>query len=72
MAGKSKSKVEKIRLRSKGTNAKGKPTGFYYTTTKNRINCPDKFKFNKFDPYAVDPETGKKGMHVEFVETKIK
>jgi large subunit ribosomal protein L33 len=65
-------KVEKIRLRSKGLNTKGKPTGFYYTTTKNRVNSPEKLVLKKFDPLAVHPETGKRGMHVEFEETKIK
>lgn len=65
-------KIEKIRLRSTGLNEKGKSTGFYYTTTKNRSNTPDKFKFRKFDPRAFNETTGKRGMHVEFVETKIK
>ncbi len=65
-------KIEKIRLRSTGVNEKGKPTGFYYTTTKNRTNTPDKFKFIKFDPRAFNKETGKRGMHVLFEETKIK
>jgi len=63
-------KIEKIRLRSTGLNAKGKPTGFYYTTTKNRTNTPDKLKFMKFDPKAF--KDGKKGWHVLFEETKIK
>lgn len=65
-------RVEKIRMRSKGVNAKGKPTGFYYTTTKNRMNSPEKLILMKFDPRAVDKETGKRGHHVEFEETKIK
>jgi large subunit ribosomal protein L33 len=65
-------KIEKIRLRSTGLNEKGKATGFYYTTTKNRTNTPDKFKFKKFDPRAFNKETGKRGMHVLFEETKIK
>lgn len=72
MAGKAKSKREKVGLRSTGKNAKGEPTGFRYTTIKNRINSPNKLKLNKFDPYAVNPETGKRGMHVEFEETKVK
>lgn len=63
-------KIEKLRLRSTGLNAKGKSTGFYYTTTKNRTNTPDKLKKMKFDPRAV--KDGKKGCHVLFEETKIK
>ncbi len=39
-------------------------TGFYYTTTKNKKNTPDKLAFRKYDPVA------KK--HVEFKEAKIK
>lgn len=69
MAGKSK-KVEKIRLRSEGVTEEGKSTGFYYTTTKNRVNSPEKFTFRKFDPRAW--VNGKKGGHVLFKETKIK
>ena len=65
-------KIEKIRLRSEGLNAKQKPTGFYYTTTKNRVNSPNKLVLKKFDPFAIHPVTGKRGAHVEFKETKIK
>ncbi|MEW6691368.1 MAG: 50S ribosomal protein L33, partial [Pseudomonadota bacterium] len=25
-------------------------TGFYYTTTKNKRNTPDKMEFRKYDP----------------------
>jgi len=71
MAGKSK-KVIKIKLVSTGKNAKGKRTGTYYTTTKNPKNKPEKFKFMKYDRYAINPETGKMGMHVVFEEGKIK
>lgn len=69
MAGKSK-KVEKIRLVSQGLTEKDKSTGFSYTTTKNRVNSPEKFEFRKFDPRAF--VNGKKGGHVMFKEAKIK
>mgnify|MGYP001584683910 FL=1 len=39
-------------------------TGFYYTTTKNKKNTPDKFAFSKYDPVV--------RKHVEFKEAKIK
>ena len=47
-------------------------TGTYYTTTKNKKTTEKKLEFKKFDPKAVNPETGKKGMHVLFKEDKIK
>jgi large subunit ribosomal protein L33 len=53
-----KKEREKIKLLSTAD------TGFYYTTTKNRKNTPDKLEFKKYDPIA------KK--HVTFKETKIK
>ncbi len=49
---------EKIRLVSSAG------TGFFYTTTKNRRNTPDKLRIKKYDP--------KIRKHVEFVEAKIK
>jgi len=57
MAGKKKDR-EKIKLVSTAG------TGYFYTTTKNRKNTPDKFEFNKFDPVA--------RKHVAFKEAKIK
>jgi large subunit ribosomal protein L33 len=53
-----KKEREKIKLLSTAD------TGFFYTTTKNRKNTPDKLEFKKYDPIA------KK--HVTFKETKIK
>jgi len=53
-----KKEREKIKLLSTAD------TGFYYTTTKNKKNTPDKLEFRKYDPIA------KK--HVVFKETKIK
>ncbi len=53
-----KKDVEKIKLVSTAD------TGYYYTTTKNRKNTPDKFLFKKYDPVV--------RKHVEFKEAKIK
>ena len=39
-------------------------TGFFYTTTKNRKNTPDKLEFKKYDPVV--------RTHVVFKEAKIK
>ncbi len=49
---------EKIKLESSAG------TGFFYTTTKNKQNNPDKLQLKKYDPVA------KK--HVLFKETKLK
>ncbi|MGQ0586691.1 MAG: 50S ribosomal protein L33 [Gammaproteobacteria bacterium] len=53
-----KKEREKIKLVSTAD------TGFYYTTTKNKKNTPDKLEFNKYDPIA--------RKHVKFKEAKIK
>ena len=53
-----KKEREKIKLLSTAD------TGFFYTTTKNRKNTPDKLEFKKYDPVA--------RKHVVFKETKIK
>ncbi len=55
---KTKKDREKIRLVSTAG------TGFFYTTTKNKKNTPDKFEFRKYDPVA--------RKHVAFKEAKIK
>jgi hypothetical protein len=66
----------RIKLNSTGTKKDGKKTGYYATTTKNPKPKngvkPEKLRKRKFDPRAYNPETGKHGMHVEFVEDKIK
>ena len=49
---------EKIKLESTAG------TGFFYTTTKNKTNTPDKLEVKKYDPVA--------RKHVIFKETKIK
>ena len=51
-------KVEKIKLESTAG------TGYYYTTTKNKMNTPDKMEANKYDPVV--------RKHVKFKEKKIK
>ena len=53
-----KSKREKIKLESTAG------TGHYYTTSKNRINTPDKLEFKKYDPVA--------RKHVLYKEHKLK
>lgn len=53
-----KKEREKIKLLSTAE------TGFYYTTTKNKKNTPDKLEFKKYDPIA--------RKHVVFKEAKIK
>lgn len=50
--------TEKIKLISTAD------TGYFYTTTKNRKNTPDKFEFKKYDPVV--------RKHVLFKEGKIK
>ncbi len=52
------SKVEKIKLESTAG------TGFFYTTTKNKMNTPDKMEIKKYDPVV--------RKHVPFKEKKIK
>ena len=49
---------EKIRLVSTAG------TGFFYTTTKNRKNTPEKMLLKKYDP--------KIRQYVDFMEAKIK
>ncbi len=55
----------KIRLES---SAK---TGFRYYTTKNPRTKTEKLKMMKYDPWAVNAKTGKKGAHVLFEEKKM-
>ena len=44
-------------------------TGYYHTTARNpRIDSLTGIK--KYDPRAVNPATGKRGLHVEFKEVK--
>lgn len=63
---------EKIKMVSTGKRKNGKPTGYYYTTLKNKRNTPDKLVRKKYDPRAWNEATGKYGKHVDFKEGKIK
>lgn len=62
---------ELVKMLSTGKNKKGRPTGYFYTTDKNKRTKPEKMEFSKYDPLAYDPSTGKTGKHVPFKETKI-
>ena len=61
----------KVRLVSTGKNVKGNPTGFTYYVKKNPKNITEKMSFRKYDPRAVNAETGKTGCHVVFEEKKL-
>ena len=63
-----KSAREKVKLVSTGKQKDGRSTGYYYTSTKNKRNTPDKMAIKKYDPRAYNPETGKCGMYVLFKE----
>ena len=54
----------KVRLESEAG------TGYRYYA-KRSAKAEYKISKKKYDPWAVNPETGKKGMHVVFVEKKM-
>lgn len=60
-----KGNAVKIRLESSAG------TGYRYYTKKNAKTKTEKLKLRKFDPWAVHPETGKRGCHVLFEEKKM-
>jgi large subunit ribosomal protein L33 len=60
-----KSVAMKIRMESSAG------TGYRYYTTKNPRTKTEKMSLKKYDPWAMNPETGKKGMHVVFEEKKM-
>ena len=62
---------DKIKMLSTGKTQKGKPTGTFRTTSKNKKKTTDKLKKKCYDRRAYNAETGKHGMHVMFEETKI-
>ncbi len=66
-----KSATVKVRLVSTGKNVKGNATGFTYYIKKNPKNITEKMSFRKYDPRAVNAETGKVGCHVMFEEKKL-
>lgn len=45
-------------------------TGFRYYTKKG-AKATEKLKKKKYDPWATNAETGKRGMHVDFEEKKM-
>ena len=60
-----------VMLLSTGKTAKGKDTGFSYTTSINTRNTPDKLELRKFDPRAWNAEIGRCGMYVYFKQKKL-
>ena len=48
---------EKIQLVSTGKTKAGKPTGYFYTTHKNKRNTTDKLNRRRYDPRAYNVET---------------
>lgn len=54
----------KVRLESSAE------TGYRYYAKKNP-RAEYKLEVNKYDPWALNAETGKKGAHVKFVEKKM-
>lgn len=54
----------KVRLESEAG------TGYRYYAVRNP-RAEYKLKLKKYDPWAKNEETGKKGMHVWFVEKKM-
>lgn len=66
-----KTNTVKIRLLSTGKNAKGEDTGYTYYIVKNPRNQTEKMRFRKYDPRAINAETGKQGAHVWFEEKKM-
>lgn len=63
---------EKIKLVSTGLTKDGRKTGYFRTTTKNKRTMTEKLRLKCFDPRAWNEAANRHGMHVEFVEDKIK
>jgi large subunit ribosomal protein L33 len=55
---------EKVRMESSAG------TGFRYYKKKTK-GATEKMQMRKYDPWAVNPETGNKGCHVVFEEKKM-
>ena len=62
---------KKVRLVSTAKNKNGNNTGTFVVTNVHKL-AAEKLELKRFDRYAFDKETGKQGMHVRFVEKKIK
>jgi len=59
-----KSRLRQVRLESEAG------TGYRYYA-KRSTRAEYKIRKKKYDPWALNEETGKKGMHVFFVEKKL-
>ncbi len=59
-------KSSKIKVRLESTAG----TGYRYYASRS-TKAEYKIKKKKYDPWATNPETGKKGAHVEFEEKKM-
>ena len=62
--------AQKVRVVSTGKNVKGEATGYTYYVKKGK-NVAEKYSMKKYDPRAVNSETGKVGCHVVFEEKKL-
>lgn len=60
-----KGSVVKVRMESEAG------TGYRYYKRKNPKNMTEKMRMKRYDPWAVDEKTGKRGMHVWFAEKKM-
>lgn len=59
------SNAVKIRMESEAG------TGYRYYKKKNPKTATEKLRLKKYDPWAVNEKTGKRGMHVYFAEKKM-
>ena len=62
---------KRARLVSTAKNKNGKNTGTFVVVLVHKL-ATEKLELKRFDRFAFDPTTGKMGMHVLFVEKKLK
>lgn len=62
---------KQVRLVSTAKNKNGKSTGTFVVVYVQK-QAPEKLELRRYDPKAYEPETGKLGFHVSFVEKKMK
>lgn len=60
-----KGSVVKVRMESSAG------TGYRYYKRKNPKTMTEKLKMMKYDPWAINEKTGKRGCHVLFEEKKM-
>jgi ribosomal protein L33 len=60
-----------IQMTSTGKTKKNRPTGSKYVRSKNKKTKTEKLEQMRFDRLAYNEKTGKCGMHVKYVETKL-